>query len=277
MQIANVKGRLSTFVAGELIDVEAASDGRFSSAVDAIYPRWQEFTQWGGTIGAHGAGEVPDALLGAPSPSPSQVFAIGVNYRDHASEAEVPVADSPVVFTKFPSCLTGPASPVAVIGDTTDWEIELVVVLGRRAHRVSRADAWAYVAGVSVGQDLSERTMQTAGPIPQFSLGKSYPGFGPIGPFLVTCDELERRDDLALVCTLDGETVQKARTSSMIFPVDVLIEALSAVCPLAPGDVIFTGTPAGVGIGRVPATYLRPGQQLISTIEGVGTLTTNLT
>ena len=276
MRLANVNGRLSTFVDGQVVDVEKESEGRFSSDPQAIFERWEEFARWAEGIGARGAASVPDEDLGAPAPAPRQVFAIGVNYRDHADEANTSVPDSPMVFTKFPTCLVGPGHPVRVVGETTDWEVELVVVIGRLARDVREEDAWDHVAGVTVGQDLSERTLQLAGPMPQFSLGKSLPGYGPMGPWLVTPDELPDRDDLALACRLDGETVQESRTSAMIFPVASLIAHLSKACPLLPGDVIFTGTPAGVGLGRTPPRYLRPGQDLVSSIEGIGELRTRL-
>ena len=154
-----------------------------------------------------------------------------------------------------------------------DWEVELVVVVGRRAHLVGEDDAWAHVAGVTVGQDLSERVVQRAAG-GQFSLGKSYPGFGPTGPWLVTADELDDPDDLALRCTLDGEVVQDARTGDMIVPVPGLVRVLSEVVALLPGDIIFTGTPSGVGVARDPRRFLAPGQLIESRIEGIGTMQT---
>jgi 2-keto-4-pentenoate hydratase/2-oxohepta-3-ene-1,7-dioic acid hydratase in catechol pathway len=275
MQIGNFKGRLVTFVEGSMIDVAEASGGKFVSDPQAVFDRWDEFVLWGRSIGAQGAGDLPTEDLGAPVPSPRQVFAIGVNYRAHAAEAGVDVPKSPMVFTKFQSCIVGPSESVNVVGETTDWEVELVVAIGKTAVGVKAEDAWSYVAGVTVGQDISDRKMQLAGPTPQFSLAKSHPGFGPIGPYLVTLDELEDKDDLSISCTLNGETVQAARTSMMVFSVSSIIEALSAVCTLFPGDIIFSGTPSGVGLGRKPPRYLRAGETLVSTIGGVGILTTH--
>ena len=185
----------------------------------------------------------------------------------------MPVPKRPATFTKFPTCLTGPDAAVTLPPGMVDWEVELVVVIGTRAKRVDPARAWDHVAGVTVGQDLSERGLQfEAGN--QFSLGKSFPGFGPTGPWLVTPDELEDPDDLALGCAVDGETVQSSRTSDLIFPVPQLITELSAVLELLPGDLIFTGTPAGVGLGRTPPRFLQVGQTLESWIEGIGTIRT---
>lgn len=150
--------------------------------------------------------------------------------------------------------------------------MELVAVVGRRAEHVAEADAWSHVAGLAVGQDISERVSQLAGPAPQFSLGKSYPGFAPVGPWLTTPDELDDPDDLELRGTVNGEEVQKGRTSDLIFSVPALVAKLSAVLPLLPGDLIFTGTPAGVGLGRDPQRWLHEGDVLVSTISGLGEL-----
>jgi 2-keto-4-pentenoate hydratase/2-oxohepta-3-ene-1,7-dioic acid hydratase in catechol pathway len=163
---------------------------------------------------------------------------------------------------------------VEIPAPTTDWEVELVVVMGRRAHRVHADAAWSHVAGLTIGQDLSERTLQRAGNVPQFGLGKSYPGFGPTGPWLVTLDEFADPDDLALSCSVNGVVMQDSRTSDLVFSVPRLIEYLSAVVVLLPGDVIFTGTPSGVGSARKPPQYLVPGDVVVSRIEGIGTLTT---
>ncbi|MFC6937186.1 fumarylacetoacetate hydrolase family protein [Actinomadura yumaensis] len=177
------------------------------------------------------------------------------------------------MFTKYVSSISGPVTTVRLPeGGHTDWEVELVAVIGTGGYRVAEADAWSHVAGLAVGQDLSERITQLDGPAPQFSLGKSFPGFAPVGPWLVTPDELADPDDLELGCAINGEEVQKGRTRDLIFPVPALIAKLSAVLPLLPGDVIFTGTPAGVGQGRDPQRFLAPGDVLVSHVEGIGEL-----
>jgi 2,4-diketo-3-deoxy-L-fuconate hydrolase len=202
------------------------------------------------------------------------VFAIGLNYRDHATESNLAVPDTfPPVFTKFRTALSGPVSTVVLPpGGHVDWEVELVVVIGRRAYHVAAGDAWSCVAGLTAGQDLSERIIQLSGPAPQFSLGKSFPGFAPIGPWVVTVDEFEEPDDIELQCAVGDETLQKGRTSDFLFGVPALIEGLSRVTPLLPGDVIFCGTPAGVGIGRNPQRFLQDGDELVSHVSGVGEL-----
>jgi 2-keto-4-pentenoate hydratase/2-oxohepta-3-ene-1,7-dioic acid hydratase in catechol pathway len=148
----------------------------------------------------------------------------------------------------------------------------VVAVIGRTAHRISIDDAWSHVAGLTVGQDLSERLSQMAGPAPQFGLAKSFPGFAPTGPWLVTPDEFENPDDLALGCAIDGETVQSGRTSKLIFSIPRILASLSAVITLRPGDLLFTGTPNGVGLGMDPPRYLRAGETLRTWVESIGDL-----
>lgn len=260
---------------GELaIDVAKASEGRFGPGIQLIYENWQAFTEWAATagLGREHARPVRRDELEAPSPAPRQVFAIGLNYRDHADESGLAHPEVPPTFTKFVSSFTGPEGELVLPADTVDWEAELVVVIGRTARQVPAARAWSHVAGLTVGQDYSERTLQLAGPAPQFSLGKSHPGFAPQGPWLVTPDALPRLDDLEVRCTVNGETVQHGRTGDMIFGVPELIEFLSSVVTLTPGDVIFTGTPAGVGAAREPRRFLRPGDIVETTIAGLGGL-----
>lgn len=277
MRVANLNDR-GVLVASETtaVDIATASQGRFGPGISALYQDWDAFRTWAATYHPDGASVTIDpALLGAPSPQPRQVFAIGLNYRDHAAESGFALPDGlPPVFTKFPTCLTGPNTTVTLpAGGNCDWEVELVVIIGRRASHIDEADAWDYVAGLTVGQDLSERISQLAGPAPQFSFGKSYTGFGPVGPWLVTPDELPNRDDLELGCTLDGVIMQKSRTSNLIYPIGKLIAALSAGVTLLPGDLIFTGTPAGVGLAQTPNRYLQAGEVLHSWIEGIGGIT----
>ena len=272
MRVARVSGRLAVLVEGGAVDVESASGGRFPADPDDVMPQWDELRDW---AAGYGGGEVVPYTpgdLGAPLLRPAQVFGIGLNYRDHAAESGVGVPAAPAVFTKFRTCLTGPYDAVRLPSANVDWEVELVAVIGRRAEQVAEEHAWSYVAGVTVGQDLSERSVQLAGPVPQFSLGKSFPGFGPFGPAIVTPDELADPDDLELACFLDDEVLQKGRTRDMVFSVPELVARLSAVCPLLPGDLIFTGTPPGVGMARRPPRFLTAGTTLVSTVENVGEL-----
>ncbi|GAA2577304.1 fumarylacetoacetate hydrolase family protein [Dactylosporangium fulvum] len=273
MRIANVDGRLTIVTEVGGIDVERASGGRYPADPAAVYPRWTEFREWAGSIDdTVDAVPIDEATLRAPSPRPAQVFAIGLNYGAHALEAGYEIPEVPVTFTKFSTCITGPHGDLPIPGDAVDWEVELVAIIGVLATHVSPDDAWRHVAGLTVGQDYSERRVQTLGQTPQFSLGKSFPGFGPTGPWLVTLDEFDDLDDLALECRVNGEVMQSGRTRDMILSVPGIVSRLSAVCPLLPGDLIFTGTPDGVGSGRTPPVYLRPGDEVVSTIERIGAI-----
>jgi 2-keto-4-pentenoate hydratase/2-oxohepta-3-ene-1,7-dioic acid hydratase in catechol pathway len=273
MRIANLHGRLVLIAEDrKAVDIADASGGRFSPDPQAVYPRCAEFREWATTTSLRAGQTFDVADLGSPAPAPRQLFAIGLNYHTHAAESGFAPPPSPSVFTKFDSSIAGPCGEVELPDGDIDWEVELVAVIGRRAYQVEEGHAWTYVAGLTAGQDISDRRLQMVGAVPQFSLAKSYPGFTPMGPALVTIDEFDNPDDLELYCEIDGEQVQKARTSELIFSIPTLIARLSAVLPLEPGDVIFTGTPAGVGAGRTPKRFIRPGEVLTSHIEGIGDL-----
>jgi 2-keto-4-pentenoate hydratase/2-oxohepta-3-ene-1,7-dioic acid hydratase in catechol pathway len=274
VRVANVANRLSVIVGDLAVDVEQASCGAFAADPQSVYERWDDFVGWVSAADLPAGDAFAMADLGSPVPTPRQVLAIGLNYRAHVAESGFPAPDGGIpVFTKFPSCIVGPVSDVVLpVDGNTDWEVELVAVIGRRAFRVTTGEALSYVAGYAVGQDLSERKLQMSATPPQFSLGKSLPGFGPIGPWLVTLDEFDDPNDLELSCAIDGEEVQSGRTRDLIYSVPALVSKLSASVPLLPGDVIFTGTPSGVGIGRTPPRYLIEGEQLVSRIEGIGEL-----
>ena len=272
MRIANLSGRLSLVVGGLAIDVAEASGGTFGPDVQAVYQGFAAFRSWAQDATLPPGQPFDPRDLGAPAPSPRQLFAIGLNYREHARESGFTPPPSPAVFTKFVSSITGPVTEVELPDGQVDWEVELVVVIGAGGRGIAAENAWSHVAGLTAGQDISERMLQRIGPAPQFSLAKSYPGFTPMGPWLVTPDELSNHDDVELTCAIDGELVQKGRSRELIFPVPQLIAQLSAVLPLLAGDVIYTGTPAGVGMGRTPQRFLRPGETLTSSITGIGEL-----
>ena len=216
VRIGNLDGRLVILTGAGAIDVERASGGRFGRRPAGGVPALGRVHGLGRDPAGGEAAEPYDrARLGAPAPAPRQSFGIGLNYRDHADESGFGVPDQPSVFTKFPSCITGPYTDVILPpGGHTDWEVELVAVIGTEAWQAAEADGWSHVAGLCVGQDLSERITQMASKPPQFSLGKSFPGFGPTGPWLVTPDEFADPDDLELGCAINGEEVQKSRTST---------------------------------------------------------------
>jgi 2-keto-4-pentenoate hydratase/2-oxohepta-3-ene-1,7-dioic acid hydratase in catechol pathway len=270
MRIGNIDGRLNVVSGERAWDVEASSGGSFSADPQAVYACWPQFVEWA-SAGLPGEPRpFGRDRLGPPVPRPAQVFAIGLNYRGHAAESGFAIPVSPTVFTKFVTAIAAPDGNILLPAGDVDWEVELVVVMGRQARNVAPSHAWSYVAGLTVGQDLSERRTQLAGPAPQFSLGKSFPGFAPIGPCLVTPDELGSVDDIEIGCSVNGEPVQKGHTRDLIFPVPDLIAYLSSVLTLLPGDVIFTGTPDGVGQGRDPQRFLAAGDELISYAAGIG-------
>jgi 2-keto-4-pentenoate hydratase/2-oxohepta-3-ene-1,7-dioic acid hydratase in catechol pathway len=239
----------------------------------SVYERWEEFLTWAPHYSGGPDRMITDAAVGPPVPRPTQVFAIGLNYRDHAAEAGLDLPDRPMVFTKFPASVTGPYGQIALPSDAVDYEAELVAVIGKRARNVAVADAWSHIAGLTAGQDLSEREVQLAGPPPQqYNMGKSFEGFAPIGPALVTPDELDDPDDLELGCQLSGVQVQKARTGGFVFPIPQLVAYLSGILPLLPGDLIFTGTPSGIGWTREPRRTLAPGDELVTHVAGIGAM-----
>lgn len=221
-------------------------------------------------------GQLSLAELGPPVPAPMQVFGYGLNYMDHIEEIDRvdamgrTVSEAPVVFTKFPTCLVGPGAPVQLVGDHCDYECELVVVIGPQTSNVDESQAWDRVVGLMIGQDISDRALQTAAAPPQFNLGKSRPSFGPIGPALVSPDLVDNPDDLAISCRVNGELRQNSRTSFLMRPVAEIVSYLSSVLTLHPGDIIFTGTPGGVG--HAQGIYLQPGDVIRSEIEGLGAL-----
>lgn len=284
MRIANHAGRLALLEPGpdpddpaqeyRGIDVEQASGGRFDADPQAVYERWAEFRSWAASASFDGAAAIPPDALEAVAPRPPQVFAIGLNYRDHAAESGMAVPTEPVVFTKYVSSFTGPRGEIRLSPGNVDWEVELVAVLAAGGRDIPATSGWDHVAGLAVGQDVSDRVTQFSAPPAQFGPAKSYPGFSPIGPALVTPDELRAAghdpDDLELGCLVNGESVQKGRTGAMVFGVPELVARLSAIVTLRPGDVLFTGTPAGIGAGMTPPRFLSAGDELVSWCAGVG-------
>ena len=270
MKIATAAGRAVIVIGDATVDIATASEGCFGPDMMSVLENWREFRDFAVNI-TEGTDALNMDALQQPVSAPRQVFAIGLNYRQHAEEAGMEVPEVPATFTKFASSLSGPFDDIPIVGSSVDWEVELVAIVGQQADNVSVDDAWSYVAGLTVGQDISDRKLQMAAGR-QFSLGKSRRGFGPMGPWIVTPDEFENPDDLALGCSVDGEVVQDARSSDLIFNIPTLIAELSSVLTLYPGDVIFTGTPSGVGMACTPPRALAPGNVLETWIEGIGTM-----
>ncbi|HZP10086.1 fumarylacetoacetate hydrolase family protein [Methyloceanibacter sp.] len=209
--------------------------------------------------------------IGAPVGIVPKFFGIGLNYRDHAAETGQPIPEVPIVFAKASSCVSGPYDPILQPKgfDRMDFEVELAVVIGERAKNVSEAEALNHVAGYSICDDVSERSLQKGGP-GEWIKAKSYDSFGPLGPWLVTTDEIPDPQSLDLALDLNGVRMQTGNTSTMIFTVAQLVSYISKYMTLVPGDVITTGTPPGVGMARNPRVFLKAGDELRLAISGLG-------
>jgi 2-keto-4-pentenoate hydratase/2-oxohepta-3-ene-1,7-dioic acid hydratase in catechol pathway len=270
-RLVNVNDRAAFEHGGSWYDLAAISgDASLADPLEAVVRHRDLHALYSRCGSADAGGEVADAVLGAPIPRPRQVFGIGLNYRDHAGESGAPLPPAPLTFTKFPSCIVGPTADIPLSGDMVDWEVEIVAVIGEETSHVAVSDAWTAVAGLTLGQDISDRAVQMTGVPPQFCLGKSFANYGPIGPALVSVDAFADPDDLELWCDVAGARVQKARSSQLIFSIPTLVAYLSSICRLYPGDLIFTGTPSGVGMAR--GTYLAPGDTIVSGADIIGEL-----
>ena len=210
----------------------------------------------------------------APIPNPTKVVCIGLNYRDHAIESGAPIPEEPVCFNKFSSAVTGPNAPVRLpkVCTQVDYEAELVVVIGKRAKHVQKQQAMEHVAGYMNGNDVSARDWQLNKPGKQWMAGKTFDTFAPVGPVLVTRDEVPNPSALGIRLRLNGQTMQNSTTAQLIFDVPYTIAYLSKIVTLEPGDLIFTGTPPGVGMARKPQVWLKAGDVVEVEIDGLGTL-----
>ncbi|KRM12797.1 fumarylacetoacetate hydrolase family protein [Paucilactobacillus suebicus] len=210
--------------------------------------------------------------LSMPIEKPQQILAVGMNFLDHSKEIHLDLPKTPSTFTKFSSSLTGPNPDVKRHGPRTDWETELVIVVGKSGRDIKEADALDHVAGYMVGEDISDRDVQFANDPAQFSLGKSFEKFSPVGPWLSTPDELGNLADEFITTRVNGEVVQHASLDQLIFSPAKLISYFSSIIELQPGDLIFTGTPSGTGVGHNPEIYLNKGDLLSGEISSLGSL-----
>ncbi len=277
-RLGSIDNRAVLVVGEQLYDVEQASHGSIGADPLAAVAAHNELGSLADRLatGSDDAGRLDvlaaDATFDPPVPKPGAVFAVGLNYRPHAEESGMELPTAPLVFTKFASSIAGPMSEVSLNSEHADYEVELVVVIGTGGTSISTDDAWSHVAGLTVGNDISDRKLQFAAKPPHFSLGKSRDGYGPIGPVIVSTDGFDNVDDIALSCEVNGETRQDDRTSNLIFDVPYLVNYLSSITTLHPGDLIFTGTPAGVG--APDGKFLVPGDTMVCTVDGIGSIET---
>ena len=216
------------------------------------------------------SGIIAEANLCAPIPRPRNSFGVGLNYQLHVEEAASKTPNTPMVFTKFPSSINGPTDDVIMRSDECDYEGELLVVIGNDGKDIAKEDAWSHILGLSVGQDFSDRGVQYKDQPAQFNLGKSFDTFGPTGPYLVSTDSFTDPNDLEIVTRVNGDVRQSDRTSNMIFDIPTLISYISSIASLSVGDIIFSGTPEGVGFRN--GSFLKDGDIVETTIKGIGTM-----
>ena len=274
MILANVGGRASVIVDGHVVDVEQASDGALGRdpMVLSDLANHDALRALAADVDPSAWPEVDPTRLGPPVPRPPKGLGVGLNYRSHALESGRELPTEPHLFGKTENVVCGPYDDIVVPAGRReiDYEAELVIVFGRECKGATEADAWSYLAGVTCGQDVSDREEQFRPPIKQFTIAKSYDTFGPIGPFLVTPDELDDRDALELEGRLNAEVMQHTNTNDMIFPVPALVAWLSRFITFRPGDLVWTGTPSGVGEARNPQVWLVDGDIVETEISGIG-------
>jgi 2-keto-4-pentenoate hydratase/2-oxohepta-3-ene-1,7-dioic acid hydratase in catechol pathway len=217
-----------------------------------------------------------EVRLCAPIHNPPRIFAIGLNYRDHAKESGMEIPTTPVVFFKLPTAIIGPGEPIVLPKNSTqpDYEAEFAFVIGKGGYRIAAADWRDHVYGYTIVNDVSARDVQFAST--QWSMSKCFPTFCPLGPAIVTADEIADPHALDISLSIDGEVLQHSNTRELVFKIPELIEYLSSITPLLPGDIVSTGTPPGVGLGRNPKRWLKPGETVTITIDGLGSLTNSV-
>ena len=251
-------------------DVNTISNGDISSnSVEALSDTEKLSQLYINLSDYEPCGDIGDINLDPPI-IPTNVFAVGLNYKKHAEESNLEIPPFPMIFTKHPTCISGPKSDRCMKSDMVDYEAELVFVIGKGGKDISKEDAWDHVAGLCVGQDISDRPVQFHATPPQFNLGKSFDTFGPIGPYLVSTDLFDNKESLKLQCWVNDELRQETLTNDLIFDIPYLISYISEFITLNTGDVIFTGTPEGVGATQ--GKFLKDGDILKTSIEGIGTL-----
>lgn len=259
---------------GEYVDLNDADSG-LPASLKAILALGAEGLERARQAIASGRGFAAAGVqVLAPIPDPEKVICIGLNYADHAAESNQPIPPEPVVFNKFPTAVSSHGAPIVLpkLSDQVDYEAELVVVIGRGGRHIPVESAYSHVAGYACGHDVSARDWQLRKPGGQWLLGKTFDTFAPFGPELVTPDEVGNPGELNIALRVDGVTLQNSNTRQLIFSIDRLIAYVSGVCTLKAGDVLFTGTPPGVGAARKPPIFLRDGNVVEVEIEKLGVL-----
>ncbi len=272
--LSNGTPRIGGVREGQIVDL-AAADGTLPTSMRGLLALGAAGLERARAALARGSTVARDSIrLLAPVPDPEKVICIGLNYADHAAESGQPIPPEPVVFNKFPTAVRAHGDPIVLprVTDKVDYEAELVVMIGIGGKHIPRANAYQHVAGYTCGHDVSARDWQLQKPGGQWLLGKTFDSFAPFGPELVTADEVGDPGTLDIRLRLDGVVMQNSNTRQLIFSVDQLVAYVSSVCTLKPGDVIFTGTPPGVGGARKPPVFLRPGQRVEVEIEKIGVL-----
>ncbi|MBM3263315.1 MAG: fumarylacetoacetate hydrolase family protein [candidate division Zixibacteria bacterium] len=266
------KERVGVVVGDEIVDL-ASADASLPTTVLGILEAHALPAVAAGVDSGKGCRIAASSVrLGAPITRPSKIVCVGLNYRDHAEETNSPLPENPLLFSKASSAVIGPNDDVVLPADSqeVDYEVELAVVIGRRAKDVPLELAYDFIAGYAVANDVSARDVQFRQK--QWHQGKSYDTFFPFGPYLVTRDEIADPNTLHVQFDLNGRTLQNSNTDNLIFNVPTLVSHISRIMTLYPGDVISTGTPAGVGVFRNPKILLKPGDDMVTTIDGLGTL-----
>jgi 2-keto-4-pentenoate hydratase/2-oxohepta-3-ene-1,7-dioic acid hydratase in catechol pathway len=261
---------------GEYIDLNAADPGLPTTVRELLnLGRAYERRAWDAMPRGVVRFDPATATLLAPVPDPHKIICIGLNYRDHAAESGAEVPAEPIIFSKYVTTLVGHGAPIVLpkVSTQVDYEAELVVIIGRGGRHILREHALEHVGGYAVGHDVSARDWQLNKPGKQWMAGKTFDTFAPVGPELVTPDEIPDPHNLGIRLRLNGQTMQDSSTAQLIFRIDELIAYLSQIFTLEPGDLIFTGTPPGVGMARKPPVWLKPGDSVEVEIDHLGTLT----
>jgi 2-keto-4-pentenoate hydratase/2-oxohepta-3-ene-1,7-dioic acid hydratase in catechol pathway len=271
-KLGSIKGRAVLISEDNYYDLETISKGKLSSStLEALHHMdlLNDLNENLNNLDATGA--VDTINFDSPVSAPKNCYAVGLNYRNHAEEAGMQIPEVPMIFTKHTTCLVGATSDIEMRSNYVDYEAELIVVIGRQGKNISKSEAWSHIAGVCIGQDISDRPAQFAASPAQFNLGKSFDTFGPMGPYLVSPDLVNAEQGLSIECRVNDEIRQSDNTNDLIFDVPDIIAYLSEILTLNVGDVIFTGTPGGVGV--MEGKFLKDGDILTTSIEGLGTMT----